>query len=384
MGEQIRVLRIIARLNVGGPSLHVAHLTRGLADRGYETTLVAGSVGPDEGSMEYAARELGIEPLFVPDLQREIAAGLDLAAVRQLRDVMRDVRPQVVHTHTAKAGAVGRMAAIAARLQQPPVVVHTFHGHVLRGYFGGTRTAMFRRVERALARRTDKLIAVSPEVRDELVALGVAPIEKFEVIRLGLDLEGRAIAPPGEAEAERERLGIPSSRFLVGWFGRMTEIKRVGDLLEAVARLLENGVDAELVLAGDGPQRAELEAHAHALRVADRAHFLGMRRDVAALYGACDVVALTSANEGTPVSLIEALAAGTPVVSTDVGGVRDVVDDERTGILVPPHDPQAVAEALTRLARDDELRHSLADLFLHLRVERIEPLIRIFLRAPRF
>jgi glycosyltransferase involved in cell wall biosynthesis len=376
MSRPIRVLRVIARLNVGGPALHVSYLTRGLDDRGYETTLVAGTVGPDEGSMEYAARELGVEPLFVPDLQREISTGHDLTAIRHLRDVIREHRPHIVHTHTAKAGAVGRIAAITARLQQPPVIVHTFHGHVLRGYFNAPRAEVFRQVERTLARKTDRLIAVSPEVRDELVSFGVARPEKFEVIRLGLDLERRAIAPPGAAGAVRDELGIPSGRLLVGWFGRMTEIKRVDDLLAAFARARENGVDAELLLAGDGPQRQMLAARTIELGIADRTHFLGMQEEVARLYAACDLVALSSSNEGTPVSLIEALAASTPVVSTDVGGVRDVVRDGETGLLVPPGDVGAFADALTRFAEDASLRERLAgagreDAFRHYSVDRL-------------
>jgi glycosyltransferase involved in cell wall biosynthesis len=376
MNGPIRVLRVIARLNVGGPSLHVSYLTRGLDERGYETTLVAGTVGPDEGSMEYAARELGVEPLFLPDLQREISTGHDLTAIRDLRDVIREHRPHIVHTHTAKAGAVGRIAAVTARLQRPPVIVHTFHGHVLRGYFNAPRAELFRQVERALARKTDRLIAVSPEVRDELVSFGVAPPEKFEIVRLGLDLERRAIAPSGAGAAVRRGLGVPAERLLVGWFGRMTEIKRVDDLLAAFARAREGDVDAELLLAGDGPLRQTLARQAIQLGIADRTHFLGMQEEVASLYAACDLVALSSSNEGTPVSLIEALAASTPVLSTDVGGVRDVVRDGETGLLVPAGDIEALADAITRFAEDASLRERLAgagrdDAFRNYSVERL-------------
>jgi glycosyltransferase involved in cell wall biosynthesis len=360
MSGPIRVLRVIARLNVGGPSLHVSYLTRGLDERGYETTLVAGTVGADEGSMEYAARELGVDPLFVPDLQREISTGHDLTAIRHLREVIRERRPHIVHTHTAKAGAVGRIAAVTAHLQQPPVIVHTFHGHVLRGYFNAPRAEVFRQVERVLACKTDRLIAVSPEVRDELVSFGVARPEKFEVIRLGLDLERRAIASPADATAVRAGLGVLPERLLIGWFGRMTEIKRVDDLLAAFAHARDNGVDAELLLAGDGPQRQMLMGRTIELGISDRTHFLGMQEEVAALYGACDLVALSSSNEGTPVSLIEALAASTPVVSTDVGGVRDVVRDGETGLLVPPGDVHALADAFARFAEDASLRERLA------------------------
>ena len=179
MSRPIRVLRIIARLNVGGPALHVSYLTKGLDARGYETTLVAGSIGAEEGSMEYAARDLGIEPVVLPQLQRDIGAVPDFEAVVRLRELIRDLRPDVIHTHTAKAGAIGRAAARLARGARPPVVVHTFHGHVLRGYFGRAQTRVFLEVERALARSTDALIAVSPEVRDELVAFGIAPRDKI-------------------------------------------------------------------------------------------------------------------------------------------------------------------------------------------------------------
>ncbi len=360
MEQPIRVLRVIARLNVGGPALHVAYLTRGLADRGYETMLVAGQIGTAEGSMEYAARELGVEPVLLPVLQRDIAAGPDVAAIRRVRDLIREFRPHVLHTHTAKAGAVGRTAAAIARVSDPPVIVHTFHGHVLRGYFGPVRTGMFRQVERSLATRTDRLIAVSPEVRDDLVAERIAPFEKFEVIRLGLDLAERATPDPLSAAALRASLGVPDSALLIGWLGRMTEIKRVETLLAAFAELRARGIDAHLVLAGDGPLRSDLERLACDLGVAECAHFLGMQRHVASIYGAADVVALTSANEGTPVSLIESLAAGTAAVSTDVGGVRDVVRDGETGLLVPMGDVEAIASAFERLALDPGLRKRLA------------------------
>ena len=360
MEERIRVLRLIARLNVGGPALHVSYLTRGLAERGYDTTLVAGQVGAAEGSMEYAARDLGVEPLFLPMLQRDIDAGHDIGAVLRVRDLIRTLRPDILHTHTAKAGAVGRLAAAIARVPDPPVIVHTFHGHVLRGYFGPAKTFAFRETERSLARRTDRLIAVSPEVRDELVAQRIAPFEKFAVIRLGLDLDKRANADPVEAAALRARLGVGVGTLLIAWLGRMTEIKRVDELLAAFGDLRGRGVDAHLALAGDGPLRSQLERLAVELGVADRVHFLGMQKNVAQIYGAADVVALTSANEGTPVSLIEALAAGTAAVSTDVGGVKDVIRDGETGLLVPAGDVAAIASAFERLAVDEELRDRLA------------------------
>jgi glycosyltransferase involved in cell wall biosynthesis len=353
--KPIRVLRVIARLNVGGPALHVSQLAAQLDKRGYETTLVAGRVGEGEGSMEWLAEQLGVHAVFVPALQREISPAADLPAVLELRRLIRKVRPDVLHTHTAKAGAVGRMAAAISGKARPRVVVHTFHGHVLRGYFSPWKALFFRQLERALARRSDALIAVSPEVRDDLVRLGVAPAEKIAVIRLGLDLEQRTGAAPAARAETRRALGIAEDSFVVAWLGRMTEIKRTDDLIRAFARLRETR-SAELLLVGDGPLRPKLEALAAELGIASTCHFVGYQEDVGSYLAAADTVALTSANEGTPVTLIEALAAERPVVSTDVGGVRDVVDDNESGFVVEPGDIAAIADALGRLADDPSLR----------------------------
>ena len=355
-GEPIRILRLIARLNVGGPSLHVCYLTSELEHLGYETILAAGRVGSGEGSMEYVARERHIEPLFIEGFQRDIDPRNDAQAVRHVLRLIHEFKPHILHSHTAKAGAVGRIAALRSGSDRPKAVVHTFHGHVLRGYFNPAATAVFRQVERQLARSTDALIAVSPEVRDDLVSFGVAPSDRIEVIRLGLDLDARTAVPPQARAETRAALGVSDESFLVGWLGRMTEVKRVDDLLRSFARLRSSGIDAHLALVGDGPLRTELEALARSLGVHDRCHFLGYREDVGACFAAFDTVALTSANEGTPVTLIEALAARVPVVSTDVGGVSDVVSEGESGFLVPAGDIEAIADRLARLARDPELR----------------------------
>jgi glycosyltransferase involved in cell wall biosynthesis len=354
--EPIRVLRVIARLNVGGPALHVSYLSRGLDSLGYETTLVAGRVGGSEGSMEYVAEELGVHPLYVPELQREISPVADAVAARRLLQLIRELRPDVLHTHTAKAGAVGRAAAAMAGSARPRAVVHTFHGHVLRGYFGPARTAAFRQLERGLARTTDALIAVSPEVRDDLVKLGVAPVEKIAVIRLGLDFDSRLATQPNARERLRRELGITEDAFVVAWLGRMTEIKRADDLLRSFALLRRGRDDAELLVVGDGPLRTGLESLARDLGISGHTHFTGFRGDVGDVYAAADVVALTSANEGTPVSVIEAQAAGLPVVSTAVGGVADVVVDGWSGFVVEPGGIEAIAGRLEELARDSSLR----------------------------
>ena len=362
MGEgerPIRVLRVIARLNVGGPALHVSYLSRELDRIGYETTLVAGRIGSDEGSMEYVADELGVQPRYVPALQRDISPVADAVAARRVLQIIREVRPDVLHTHTAKAGAVGRLAAMMAGSARPAAVVHTFHGHVLRGYFNPLKTEAFRQLERGLARTTDALVAVSPEVRDDLVALGVAPAERIVVIRLGLDFEARLATTAGARERLRRELGIAPDAFLVAWLGRMTEIKRADVLLRAFAGLRQRQGHAELVVVGDGPLRGALEALSRSLGIDGHTHFTGFRSDVGDVYAAADAVVLTSANEGTPVSVIEAQAAGLPVVSTDVGGVRDVVVEGGSGFVVDAGDVDAVAERLSRLGADRGLRERL-------------------------
>ncbi len=310
--------------------------------------------------MAYAAEDLGVDVLQIPQLHRDLSPVYDPVSVRRLVDEIRRVRPHIVHTHTAKAGAVGRLAALLAGDARPPVVVHTFHGHVLRGYFDPARTAFFRETERFLARHTTRLIAVGPQVRDDLVELGVAPPEKFSVIRLGIDLEHRVSDGAGGAELRR-LFGVPPERFVVGWIGRMTGIKRVPDVLVIFRRLLDLGVDAELCLVGDGPERATLEERARDLGISRRTLFVGYQREIAPYLDLFDALLLPSANEGTPVVAIEALAARRPVVATRVGGVPDVVRDGVDGFLAPVGDVDALAAALASLARDPDRRRRFGD-----------------------
>ncbi len=351
----IRVLRVIARLNMGGPALHVAYLTAGLERRGYSTTLVAGGLARGESSMDFVAAEQGVAVVSLAQLHRDISPFRDAIATIRLARLIRRERPHVIHTHTAKAGAVGRTAALLAGGRPRPIIVHTFHGHVLRGYFGRVASSGFRLLERRLARVTDALVAVSPQVRDDLVELGVAAPEKFAVVRLGIELEQRVRAAPEERESTRRLLGIPPGRFAVGWIGRMTGVKRTDDVLLALKRLRELGVDACLCMIGDGPGRDEVEEHAHRLGIARHCLYLGYQQRIAPWYAAVDVVILPSANEGTPVSAIEALASGRPVVATRVGGVPDVIRDGEDGFLVEVGDIEALAERLARLASDAAL-----------------------------
>jgi glycosyltransferase involved in cell wall biosynthesis len=351
-----KILRVIARLNMGGPALHVAYLTAGLRERGYDTTLVAGSLARGEDSMAFVADARDVEVVRIDELGREISPLRDLMATIKLARLIRRERPDILHTHTAKAGTVGRVAALLAGRKAPPIVVHTFHGHVLRGYFGPLRSWFFRVLERWLAKRTTALIAVSPQVRDDLVALGIATSERFVVIRLGIELGERVAGNDNGRLESRHYLGIEPDRFAVGWIGRMTAVKRTDDVLVAFKRLRDGGVDAVLCMVGDGPDREQLESRAHDLGIVRDTLFLGYQEEVAPFYAAFDALVLPSSNEGTPVSAIEALAAGRPVVATRVGGVPDVVDEGADGFLVEPGATDELADRLAQLARDPALR----------------------------
>ena len=356
--EPIRILRVIARLNMGGPAIHVSNLAAGLEPRGYETTLVAGSLARGEDSMAFLAERLDIPVRTVPELQREVSPIADARSVRRMREIIRELRPHILHTHTAKAGAIARAAALVSGAARPPILVHTFHGHVLKGYFDPLRTRFFEEVERSLARVTDALVAVSPEVRDELVAAGIAPRQKFSVIRLGIPLEERL----GDATAGldyRRLYGISESAFVVGWVGRMTDVKDTDAVLEIVGAARDRGLDAVLVMVGDGPDRVRLEQLAHDIGIARSTFFVGYQPEVAGYYRLFDAFLLPSVNEGTPVSAIEALASGTPVVATRVGGVPDVVRDGEDGFLFEPGDTGGAAERLALLASDATLRSTL-------------------------
>src|SRR5438105_9886641 len=348
----VKVLRVIARLNVGGPALHVAYLTAGLAERGYDTTLVAGTIARGEESMAFVADAHNVHVETLSELHREISPIRDLRAILRLARLIRRERPTILHTHTAKAGAVGRIAALLAGRARPPIVVHTFHGHVLRGYFGRTMTFGFRTLERWLARATTSLVAVSPEVRDDLVALRVAPASKFTVVRLGIDLAHRIASDDDQRRETRRQMGLRDDEFVVGWVGRMTAVKNTDRVVRALQTLVDLGVDARLLLVGDGPDRDHLERYAHELGMMRRCLFLGYQEDVARFYDAIDALVLPSVNEGTPVSVIEALAAERPAVATRVGGTPDVIRDGIDGFLVDPADNGELAARLAELAHD--------------------------------
>ena len=342
-GSRPKVVRLITRMNIGGPARHVILLTRGLAEH-YDTTLAAGRPAPSEGVLSDSEVPVRHVPLVRPLRPRA-----DMQSLAAVRTMLTEIGPALLHTHTAKAGSVGRLAALS--LRRRPVIVHTFHGHVLEGYFGAATRAAFLEIERGLARRTDALVAVSQEIRDDLLALGVGRPDRFHVIPLGLDLAPfLAVERPGGQFRSSLHLGPETP--LVGIVGRLVPIKDHETMLRTMSRL----PDVHLAVIGDGELRTALVSRVAGLGLADRVHFTGWCNDMASALSDLDAVVLTSRNEGTPLALIEASAAGRAVVATDVGGVRSVVQDEVTGLLVPPGDDQALASAVARVLADGPSR----------------------------
>jgi glycosyltransferase involved in cell wall biosynthesis len=349
--SRIRVLRVITRLNVGGPSIQAVLLAQRLDPERFETLLVAGQEGATEGNLLRLRSLDSVRSLTVPELGRRIAPLDDLRALAKVTAIARRYRPHIVHTHLAKAGFIGR---IAGRLSGAPVIIHTYHGSVFRGYFGRHQSALYMGIERSLGRLTTRIVAITPRQRAELIQLRIAPSAKTVEIPLGFDLSSFRDAM--DRDTARARLHLAGSAPVVGLVARLVPIKDVPTFLRALSILSESLPTVQALIVGDGDDRSALEKLSGDLGLRGRCRFLGWRADMSEIYAAVDVVALSSLNEGAPVTAIEAMAAGRPVVATAVGGVPDVVLHERTGLLTPPRAPQALAAALRTLLTDEPLR----------------------------
>lgn len=377
-----KVVRIIARLNVGGPAKHVVWLTAGLQPFGFDTVLVSGIVPEGEEDMGYFATEMGVEPHYIREMSREISLK-DVNTVWKLFRLFQRERPDIIHTHTAKAGTVGRVAGFLYRWLTPAVLlgqprkcrfVHTYHGHIFHSYYGAFKTRLFIFIEKLLARViTDRLLVVSTQQQNEICSrFRIGKSSQFRVVPLGLDLKAFDNAY-SRRQLFRSELGVSDDVILVGIIGRLTEIKNHDLFLRSVARFKEiavvGGPATRFVVVGDGSLRPRLERLAASLGLKDEVTFVGSRRDPQNFYPAFDIVALTSRNEGTPLTLIEAMANSRPVIATSVGGVVDLLGEPlpsshnhrecTRGISVQPDDEQAFAEGLVRLVQDTELRNRL-------------------------
>jgi glycosyltransferase involved in cell wall biosynthesis len=340
--RRIRVLRLIARMNVGGPAQQIVGLQRGLDPRRFDCRLVTGWVRDDEED-HLRLRGADIDVLRIAGLGRSVRLGDDVRALADVVGEMRRFAPDIVHTHTAKAGVLGRVAALRAGV---PATVHTYHGHLLHGYFSPPVTAGVTLVERTLARRTDRLLAVGERVRDDLLDAGIGRPEQYRVIPPGVDLPD----PPAQHEA-RIALGLPPEGLVVAFVARLTQVKQPLRFIEVARLVAERRADVRFLVAGDGPLAAETRAAAEGLPI----DFLGWRPDVHYVYAASDVVLLTSDNEGMPVSLIEGGLCGRAAVTTDVGSAREVTLDGITGRVVPDRDAGSLARALLKLVEDRKL-----------------------------
>ena len=348
-------------MNVGGPALHVVNLARGLDPFGFHTRLIAGTLESGEDDMSWYARESGVEPTFLPAMAREVRPVRDLRSLLALRCLFDAERPAIVHTHTAKAGMLGRVAAASAGV---PIRIHTFHGHVLGGdCLSGLCTSALVAVERRLARASTRMVVLTQAHRREMAErLHIADVGKFAVIPLGLELARfREVNSRKSRAAARAGFGIGPEERVVGIVGRLVPVKNHELMLDAFARLCRSdGPPWRLVIVGGGEDREKvLRERTRRLGIEGRVLWLGWRRDLRLIYPVMDVVALTSRDEGTPVALLEALAAGIPVVARAVGGVPEVLEEGRLGELVEEDDPEAVAIAVSRAFRrtvDDATR----------------------------
>jgi len=366
-----RVLRIANRFNLGGPTYNVGYLTRHLAPE-FETLLIGGQHDETEEGSHHILEDMGITPVIIPEMMREISPGIDYKAYRKVREIIEDFKPDIVHTHASKAGAIGRQAAISMNV---PVIVHTFHGHYFHSYFNPYKTAFYKVIERRLAKRSDAIIAICDTQKHELGTIhGICPPEKITVVPLGFDLTRFRTDRDVKRARFRTEFQLNEDDVAIGIIGRLVPIKNHGLFLRAIMKAV-NESEARVVpfIVGNGELHDEVLGSArqlglHVLQGASRSHerntlyFTSWRKDIDVVMAGLDVNVLTSFNEGTPVSLIEAQASGTPVVSTDVGGVRDVVRDEVTGFIVPLADEDALAERLVRLAADHGLRHRMSGL----------------------
>ena len=383
----MKIVRIIARLNVGGPARHVVWLNEALGRAGHPSILVAGTVAPGEDDMSYFAEALGVSVVRIPEMSREVSPK-DALTIWKLYRLLRRERPDIVHTHTAKAGTVGRVAGMLYRWLTPAALVgrprrvrlvHTYHGHIFHSYYGRAKTRFFLAIEKILARlATDRIIVISPQQFQEIHKdFGVGRTRQFAVVPLGLDV--RAFDDwAARRHILRAELRAGEREILVGIVGRLTEVKNHELFLEAAARYqaLKRSEDAaagrrvRFLVIGDGHLRTLLEAYTGDLGISDSVEFLGTRDDPENFYPALDVVALTSLNEGTPLTLIEAMANARAVIATGVGGVVDLVGglDSATlrrprawqicerGVEVRPGDVEGFAEGLAHLIGNEELR----------------------------
>jgi glycosyltransferase involved in cell wall biosynthesis len=359
-----RVLRILNRLIVGGPLLNASYLTKYM-EPDFETMLVVGEKEAHEKDAGYFTDQLGIQPVYVPEMSRSISPFKDYGAYQKIKKIIRDFKPDIVHTHAAKPGAIGRMAAAAMKV---PVIVHTYHGHVFHSYFSSAKTKAFINIERYLGKKSSAIIAISEQQHKELVQdFRIAPANKFRIVPLGLDLDKFANGHEDKRKAFRSSYNIDEDTIVITITGRMVPVKNHDLFLTGLQYVLQHsGKKVKAFIVGDGETRVAMEAKAGSLGIGFSTEkdtvqdqplvFTSWRSDIDVINAGSDIITLTSFNEGTPVSLIEAHAAGKPVVSTRVGGIEAVVEENSTGLLSDINDSGAYCRNLLEMVSNEKLR----------------------------
>jgi glycosyltransferase involved in cell wall biosynthesis len=370
LNRQIRVLRIISRMNIGGPSIHVANLSKLINMQFFQSTLITGRTSESEGDMLYM-----LPPdtfvIYIPDLQREISLLKDIAAFIKILKVIYRYKPDIIHTHTAKAGTLGRLAAIFYNTFEFKRVktVHTFHGNVLEGYFGKIKSELFLMIERALAYFTNTIIAISDTQKWELTdKYKIASSDKIKKINLGFNLDPFLNAYEFQGTL-RAKHNIGNDEIIVGIIGRLVPIKNHKMFFKAAKKIITTNTQLKLkfLLIGDGELRKRLEKLSIQMGLKDHLIFHGWETNIAMVYSDLDILALTSLNEGTPVSIIEAMAAGIPVITTAVGGIKDLLGaiearrfDQKSafrycerGVLCPKNDPESFADGIIHMIKNN-------------------------------
>jgi glycosyltransferase involved in cell wall biosynthesis len=358
--RKIRVLRIINRFNMGGPTYNATFLTRFLSDD-FETLLVGGMPEEDETDSLHILKQYGIEPLLIKEMKRQPSFFQDRAAYKKLKNIMAEFKPDIVHTHASKAGALGRRAANSLGIS---VVLHTFHGHVFHSYFGTFKTKIYKAIERGLASKSSGIIAISEIQKKELTQIhNICEESKIKVIPLGFDLSRFNAAKNEFRESTREEFGILENEVAVAIVGRLVPVKNHLLFINALGNVIKDlTVPVKVFIVGDGSERSNIEEAVQSLPKSPllKIKLTSWIQDIAKFNAGMDFICLTSNNEGTPVSLIEAQAANIPVITTDVGGVRDIVLEGETGFIVPKNDVASLSDKMRLLIEDEKLRKKMS------------------------
>ncbi|MFT6244740.1 MAG: glycosyltransferase involved in cell wall biosynthesis [Salibacteraceae bacterium] len=358
--KKIKILRIINRFNIGGPTYNATFLTKFLGDE-YETKLVGGLPDVGESDSLYILEKYDVEPILLEEMIRLPSISSDRKAYLKLKEIIKEYQPDIVHTHASKAGALGRKAARACNV---PIVIHTFHGHVFHSYFGKVKTNLFKAIERNLSKKSDAIVAISDIQKGELVNTHkICKADKIHVIPLGFDLEPFHQKRINSRISERAKWKLAEEDVAIAIVGRLAPVKNHSFFFDVITEVLSKTTKSvKVFVVGDGAEREKIALRAKEINELhnNRIALTSWISDIGEFNSAMDIVCLTSNNEGTPVSLIEAQAGGIPVVSTDVGGVRDIVLNGDTGFVVAINDQESFVNCVLELIEDENKREKMS------------------------